>query len=66
LQALVFRHGMRYVTMLSHLRRVVPMMRYRLDGLAVLGLGPITGREIGITKIIAHAIPRENIRRHQA
>lgn len=61
----MLRHPMRCVAMLPHLRRALPMMRHRLHRLVVIGLGPIADRELRITKVIAHPIPRENLRGHQ-
>jgi hypothetical protein len=63
---LMLCHPMRRVTMLPHLSGPLRIVSYRLHGLAILGLGPITDGELGITKVIAHPITGEDLRRHQS
>src|SRR3954465_12551588 len=62
----MLRDGMRRSTVLLRLRGPVPMMRDRLHALAVLRLDPAARRDFGISKILAHLIPREDFGRHES
>src|SRR4030081_2268159 len=60
----MFRDAMRRMASTLQLRRPMPMMRHRLHRLAVIGLEAI-GRRRAIVEVIADAITREDLRRHQ-
>jgi hypothetical protein len=61
---MMLRDGVRRMTVLPYLRGVSPAMLHRLNRLAVFR-DTFSGRLI-VSEIVAHAISRENLRRHQA
>lgn len=61
---MMLRDVPRRVPVLSDLRDVLPMMHHRLNRLAVFCY--TFSNRLVVSEIVAHAIPRENFRRHQA